>query len=246
MIHSFLPIFSSISSLYDRIHYYPFLRIVHNSKWFDDNRWRLRNERRWIFLRLKVARLKARRGEVPVVWKRVLERSPKARGLRFEGWNYSWHVVHPRAYNGPTALSRASPLHKVGVNLSLPFYSAHASFQGWPDKRRTREMGPRFPRFFPSLFWLTRSTSKRARCYRPITRNSFEGRVEYPAVRFIEFLLAFRSPISPRYIYIYTVVVSLKENSVAIPRSMKEREREKAAQVTPPLKEREEEGALIP
>ena len=95
-MHSFLPILSSISSLYDRIHYYPFLRIVHNSKWFDDNRWRLRNERRWIFLRLKVARLKARRGEVPVVWKRVLERSPKARGLRFEGWNYSWHVVHPR------------------------------------------------------------------------------------------------------------------------------------------------------
>ena len=181
-----------------------------------------------------------------MVWKRVLERSPKARGLRFEGWNYSWHVVHPRAYNGPTALSRASPLHKVGVNLSLPFYSAHASFQGWPDKRRTREMGPRFPRFFPSLFWLTRSPSKRARYYRPITRNSFEDRVEYPAVRFIEFLLAFRSPISPRYIYIYTVVVSLKENSVAIPRSMKEREREKAAQVTPPLKEREEEGALIP
>lgn len=134
----------------------------------------------------------------------------------------TWYI---HAYNGPTALSRASPLHKVGVNLSLPFYSAHASFQGWPDKRRTREMGPRFPRFFPSLFWLTRSTSKRARCYRPITRNSFEGRVEYPAVRFIEFLLAFRSPISPRYIYIYTVVVSLKENSVAIPRSMKERER---------------------
>lgn len=57
-MHSFLPIFSSISSLYDRIHY--FIRIVHNSKWFDDNRWRLRNERRWIFLRLKVARLKRR------------------------------------------------------------------------------------------------------------------------------------------------------------------------------------------
>lgn len=40
-IHSFLPILSSISSLYDRIHY--FVRIVYNSKWFDDNRWHLRN-----------------------------------------------------------------------------------------------------------------------------------------------------------------------------------------------------------